>query len=469
MSCAAEPERCVLSATSPSSSVPAVERTEEEDRPFTQGDVAEDEPRPLSKLLSKSRSSLLAEELPAPRLVLPKDYNPLAALQEVEGLHTFTSQAFYEPPHLTSTKSSSTSDTAAYRQAVASRRIREMQTLGCLVVELYLSHKLRALASISGLDSHCTFEDRMQKCLTVLEREWSELPFSVKQAISLMLQVDENGKRSQVDQGLDNLTIKYPTITITGLPPPSAHQLLQPLITAAFPFPNYFEMLYSLLLTMYKLQKTDEKSAEKQVEVVAKELPTLLPLLDSDGLDLLMPHIRELLCSSAATNAAWQLFDPVSKALGPRSTTHLLLEPICALFENGGVSRAKLYHRSFLLKLIVRLGLQVFINNFATALVEAVGGYRDHHCKTPTEQGPAADQQRHKSAPLKSTSMGNLSAEAEAGILSPLDEDSSVESEKLPTAQNVGEEKQADGEETDAEVEPGKIVLGSCCSILLNF
>ncbi|KAF4521698.1 hypothetical protein B566_EDAN017185 [Ephemera danica] len=457
-----KPEKSVSSVTSPSGIGPAADRVDDETT-----EASEDEPRPLglTKLLSKSRSSLLLEESSSSRstVQLPKEYNPIAMLQDVENMHNFTNQVFCEPPHLMGSKGN-TSDTTGFRQAVASRRIKEMQVLGCVIVELYLANKMQAVVPVPGIDSSSsTFEDRLQKCLLLLEREWYDLPYSVKQAVALLLQLDETGKRNEVDKKPD-ASIKYPTITATGLPPPSAHQLLQPLISFAFPFPCYFEKLYSLLLTIYKLEKKEENCSDKKIEIFSRELPAVLPLLDSDGLELLLPHIRDLLRSPSATSAAWQLFDPIAKALGPRTTTTMLLDPICDLFENGGASRAKLYHRSFLLKLIVRLGLKTFINNFATALVEAVGGYRDQHCKSPMEQRPTTEQQRHKPAPLKSASMGSLSAEGDInGILSPLDEDSSADSERLPTVQNVKDQvdKRPDGDETDAETEPEVFVFES--------
>lgn len=331
--------------------------------------------------------------------------------------------------------------------------------MGCLVIELFLAPKLRPL----GNNGSFSFDQRLRACLSVLVRSGESLPRCVRQAISLLLQVDLNPTlcseeenplaetREDVAQSSESSTrviqpFRYPTVTPQGLPPPSAHQLLQPLISSAvFPFPCYFTRTYALLRTLHEYSNMtrelslacfvseDEnacvkseadskkiiflaKISECKVKTTARELSALLPEMHSaspEGLDLILPYVRELLEDpSTSVLAAWHLFDPVAKALGPQKTATTLLEPVVKLYDyaanddnglvssNGGNRHVKLYHRSFLLQLIVRLGLRVFLDNFTAPLVEAVGGYRD---LPQLNQSQLHDRSefRHKASHLK--------------------------------------------------------------------
>lgn len=368
-------------------------------------------------------------------ITLPTDFNPVSVLQDVEGLFHFSSEVLHVKPKVTETKQTCSS---AFKNAMAQSRVREMQTLGCLIVELYLSNKLRA-----SNFSPCSFEDRMQMCLKVVENHWRDLPYAVRKVTSVLLEVDDCGRKKSTGA----LTEWYKSISHNGLPPPSAHQLLQPLLSGVVPFPHYFEQLYFLLAEINKLERSDEDTSELEINIFHKEFPSLLPIMDADGLNLLIPHVVRLLKSESATNAAWRLFDPLAKALGPDNSAKDLLEPISDLMDSGGANRAKLYHRSFLLKLMIRFGMKAFINNFVKSLVEAVGGYKDQLCKTPT-----LESERRKSDALAAAENFTM-CDGEVGILSPLDEDSSADSDKMQTLQEAGSENK--GDETDTENEPG--------------
>lgn len=305
-----------------------------------------------------------------------------------------------------------------------------------MVIELFLASKLRPL----GYNGSFSFNRRLSACLSVLAHSGESLPHCVRQAISLLLQVDLNptsccDEENPIVESEEDISrsprpfkrvfqpFRYPTVTSQGLPPPSAHQLLQPLLSSAvFPFPHHFTRIYSLLHTLHdyssmarelsltfvvteddnscmKIEVDNKKGlflakiSECKVKTAARELSTLLPEMLSaspESLDLILPYVRELLEDpSSSVLAAWHLFDPMAKVLGPQKTTATLLEPIVKLYDNDtnddndlassdtGNKRVKLYHRSFLLQLIVRLGLRVFLDNFIAPLVEAVGGYRD--------------------------------------------------------------------------------------------
>nr|CAD7452419.1 unnamed protein product [Timema tahoe] len=501
-----------------------VERTSE-DEGHSSGFEEEDTPPPsqsqnrsplaLSRLLSRSRGSLMTpsptvssmEESsssrersadpqrlinnggsPSPAISLPKEYNPVGAIQAVESQHGFLSRTFHQGSELEwyGGASASGGTRVSYMQVVAGRRIREMQVLGCLVIELFLASKLRALGSYN----QASFEQRLEACHCILARSGDSLPRCVKYAVSLLLQVNLNPEDGDVPTETKCLSVypfRYPTITSKGLPPPSAHQLLQPLLSSAvFPFPKHFSLMFKLLETvhsynnilseanlLFELDNDDsifmeselkcrkfqliDKVAECQVKTVARGLAILLPQMSvssSEGLDILVPFVKNLLEEPVtAVMAAWHLFDAMAVVLGPGKTSEYFLSSLVKLYDYGThfdntvtlktcSKHMNLYHRSFLLQLVVRLGLKTFLENFVTPLVEAVGGYKDVGDMASLDQHHRGDL-RSKGSHLKSCDLDELPNEGD--VLSPLDEDSSADSD----LNKVNQEDEGEKEEAE--------------------
>ncbi|XP_046400829.1 WD repeat-containing protein 81 [Ischnura elegans] len=499
------------------------EKCEDEDHSIDEDDTSS-RSLAFTKLLSRSRSSLVEEKQQQQQtetgvksgaanmpISLPRDYNPAQPLLDLETLYGFLSKTLHKPYGISTSVppvgSSRLGDGVNLKQAAAARRIREMQVLGCLVVELFLSPSFNALPRFVPISK------RLALCRAAFLAENHSLPPCVRHATSLLLQLSSEDSESNLELKSEEntsvlptmpyLPFRYPMIMPMGLPPPSAHQLLQPSISL-FPFPTYFPGLYSLLRTLREymtmreeldlidadcsVEEDDnfrkerqllvEKVSECMVVEFARGLVPLLPDLGEEGVALVLPHVRRLLEDpQTAVAAAWHLFEPVAKALGPRKAGLHLLEPIARLFEREGpgavaVGRiSKLYHRSFVLRLSVWLGLGVFLDRFVTSLVEAVGGYRD---------GPSGVMKRDAQEGFSSSSMQShrpefvsKSTEIEfpvdgKTILSPLDEDSSADSERN-ASQKSGTKDELDDKEdraavdeegaTDAEVEPEVFVF----------
>lgn len=162
---------------------------EEEESSATATNAARSSPLVLSRLLSRSRGSLLSEDnvksdksINQP-IILPKDFNPVAAIVQVETMHAFMNKInhqVYKPAvgsHDPSTN---------YKQIVASGRIKEQQILGCLMVEIFLAGKFRATWNIEKM----SFAQRFAMCLNILKTSADNLPKCIKNIVSLLLQID---------------------------------------------------------------------------------------------------------------------------------------------------------------------------------------------------------------------------------------------------------------------------------------
>lgn len=347
-------------------------------------------------------------------------------------------------------------------EIVASKRVKEMQILGCLIVEIFMSKHLRGLGNNT---MNLQFEERLKSCITILKSAKNKVPPCIKYLASLLLQ----------PENLDLDNFKYPTVSNCGLPPPSAHLLLEPLAVA--PFPRSFQYLYSLISDLKDFQsastelnilyhfecngqkcleyETMEKTkillaqniAECKVKTCAKQLEVLMehlnPNTDSEIIYLLVTHTKELIEDiSTSVLAAWYLFDPVSRLIGRQKSVDMFLESVLKLYETEPSDSnipftskiAKLYHHSFHLRLIVRFGLKCFLDNFITPLVEAVGGYRDYE-KVDFVLHTHSEKILRKTSNLKtiSTEQNELSPDdsssSERYVLSPKKETVSAEPE----------------------------------------
>ncbi|KYN05036.1 WD repeat-containing protein 81 [Cyphomyrmex costatus] len=387
---------------------------EEEELSATITNVSRSSPLVLSRLLSRSRGSLLSEDnvksdksINQP-ITLPKDFNPIAALIQVETTHAFMHKINHQNYKLaTGSHDISTN----YKQIVASGRIKELQILGCLIVEIFLADKFRATWNVEKV----LFAQRITTCLNILKTSADNLPKCIRNIVSLLLQIDIMPK----SYNMNETPFRYPTITYMGLPPPSAHQFLQPILSGSlFPFSKYCQYLYNIV----------EMLQEYNIKAIARELERLLPYaggMREATLQLIVPHIMQIMEEPySAVLGVWHLFDPIAKTLGPKDTANTFLSPITKLYENGSIMdtalyvdiipagmlakfrTTRLYHRTFLLKLIVRLGLRKFLDNFINPLVEAVGGYKDY------VQG-SIDTCTHRTVNLKSCDLSGPCSEGE--------------------------------------------------------
>ncbi|XP_012545772.2 WD repeat-containing protein 81 isoform X1 [Bombyx mori] len=326
-----------------------------------------------------------------------------------------------------------TTDAAIYKQFITENRKQDMLVIGCLIVEIFLHAQMRPLRMF-----HEDFIDRYKCCRTVFKYNFNALPKCVTYMASLLLDVQQPSLSFKDGLCVRDELFKKNPVTDKGLPFPTPAQTLQPLLAQhLIPFPQSFTVLYKLLSALHEYELTSnelnilscyvcdgiqcdkyqnidkaktffaQQIAEGKIMACVTHLDVLLNQIERntqfDVMDIFLAHYVELLQNKeTSVLAAWYLFDIVSKALGPNETRKKLMKYILNLYEDDDfiVDRpeqhkltdaddttataltnkqklVKLYHHIFLLQLMVRLGLQCFLDNFTQHLVEAVGGYKD--------------------------------------------------------------------------------------------
>lgn len=248
-----------------------------------------------------------------------------------------------------------------------------------------------------------------------------------------------------------------------------------------FPFPVSYLRVYAAIKVLYQFRQTQQlldiythfecdghqcqrfenldktriainrKIAECKVKACVKMVESLLEPSPKDSfqpIELLLPHIVDLIYDEETSIlAAWYLFDMAATALGPVISRKYLLEPIVQLYDSDGRDRVhflhandpgqqfasngnfrktkqvKLYHHSFLLKLIVRFGLKCFLDNFVPSLIEAVGGIKDMQGNQPyhVHTNPcssAGEFQRSRS--MRNIKLGEVEKSDSNTLISPI-------------------------------------------------
>lgn len=432
-----------------------------------------------SESIERSPSYHISPRLSQNFINLPPNYNPLYQLKAVENMGNFIAKTFYQTPpgkpksektsqtnsleyplttsfkgYLTrnhekdsenaftnmmflETYEASLKDSKMYqnlkqrrqqalnskkhfKQIIQECRARDLKIVGCIIIELFMSKKLRSLTRLDG-----SFETRFEACLRLLKCDQNQLPSCVQNTVMLLFGTNDETQ-----------------ITELGLPNPNAQQLLQPILAnILIPFPDHFYKIYAAvksinqfdsaaeMLDLFSFYDCDGKNCEKfeeqdksrvgvqrkiaECKVKAFAALTEGLLLPSafeqfDAIDILLPYIIDMFNNEeTGILAAWYLFDNIATAIGVEKTKKILLTPMLGLYDVHNDERVnflnsnfeasvritassfrskkavKLYHHSFLLRLIVRFGLKCFLENFISILIEAAGGSKDPEIEFP--------------------------------------------------------------------------------------
>ncbi|KAI1893292.1 hypothetical protein AGOR_G00122200 [Albula goreensis] len=328
------------------------------------------------------------------KISLPEGFSPLQPLEELERLNNFLGKGLHA---LTQPTTSSGSILGDVRMPVAATPSltalfhRDMQALGVLIAEIFFSHKLRYMKPGASLSDR--FQSVMKLCSAILR----DVPLPLLPALETLLQLHRRSKLASSEQkeskSLWPQLFAYEPVS-DGLPPPSPWQLLSPYLSP-LPFPAYFPALHRFIFSYHaKMESASSVQGRDVVFHLWQQLDSLLQSeITAEGLEILLPFVLALMSGeSTAVYAAWYLFEPISRVLGPRNTAKYLLKPLVGVYESPSCLRGRfyLYTDCFVLQLIVRLSLPTFLSSLLPHVLQILTGFES--CST----GAGAEWEGHK-------------------------------------------------------------------------
>ncbi|XP_059511442.1 WD repeat-containing protein 81 isoform X2 [Stegostoma tigrinum] len=315
---------------------------------------------------SRGNRGAASQELLEAKIQLPEGFNPLQSLEELEKLDNFLLRGLYsELPEVVLQDQDPQPPFSQFVQ-------RDMQAFGILIAEIFFAQRLRAQALDAPL------WDRFLAVRKLCVHHMREIAPPLQHAASTLLQLHESLEELVKPPGQADWSSLFEYRAVCeGLPPPSPGQLLSP-CCPTIPFPHYFSPLHRFVCTYYSHWAEDGDQGRDFVFALWQQLDQLLEKMQPEGLEILLPFVLALMSNDlTAVYTAWYFFEPISRALGPRNATRYLLKPLLGVYEKPGYvcSRFYLYTDCFVVQLIVRLGLQPFLNSLLPHILQVLTGH----------------------------------------------------------------------------------------------
>ncbi|XP_066520401.1 WD repeat-containing protein 81 [Hoplias malabaricus] len=328
----------------------------------------------------KKQEGVTASNVDDYKVTLPEGFKPLQPLEELEKLNNFLVKGLHSQiQNKINVDRKGSSSVSKAPLSFTDLFHRDMQALGVFIAEIFCSSKLRGVKP--GMPLRARYQAVMKLCSANLR----DVPLPLHHALERLLHIRQHTSESLLNLHSTGRPFLFKFDPLyEGLPPPSPWQLLSPVLSP-LPFPEYFPTLHQFIFSY--LSKMDSINSIQGRDIVFNLWQQLQTLLQGDvtaeGLEILLPFVLALMTEeSTAVYAAWYLFEPVSRVLGPRNASKYLIKPLIGVYENPRCLRGRfyLYTDCFVLQLIVRMGLQVFLSSLLPHVLQVITGFES--CNT---------------------------------------------------------------------------------------